>query len=133
MRTWIGQWSDWSLQPTQMPPRPAAYAEFDKQFPTETDNTLPSAFSTDSHGIANRQHAFALNDVSAQTPQVLCGDLRYGPTIVVEDRRVKSPVASVSDDNVARSCINRDAPCEDAATRRHVVFETEKVLILLPP
>ena len=133
MRTWIGQWSDWSLQPTQMPPGPAAYAEFDKQFPTETDNTLPSAFSTDSHGIANRQHAFALNDVSAQTPQVLCGDLRYGPTIVVEDRRVKSPVASVSDDYVARSCINRDAPCEDAATRRHVVFETEKVLILLPP
>jgi hypothetical protein len=94
-----------------MPPGAAAYAEFDKQLLTETGNTLPSAFSTDSHGIANRQDAFALNDVSAQTPQVLCGDLRYGATIVVEDRRVKSPVASVRADNVPRSCINRDASC----------------------
>jgi hypothetical protein len=121
------------LQPTQMPPGAAAYAEFDKQLLTETGNTLPSAFSTDSHGIANRQDAFALNDVSAQTPQVLCGDLRYGAAIVVEDRCVKGSVASVSGDDVARSCINRDASCEDAATRRHVVFETEKVLSPLAP
>ena len=121
------------MQPTQMPPGAAAYAEFDKQLLTETGNTLPSAFSTDSHGIANRQDAFALNDVSAHTPQVLCGDLRYAPTIVVEDRRVKSPVASVSADNVARSCIDRDALCEDSATCRHVVFQTEKVLIPLAP
>src|SRR5437763_13065498 len=83
--------------------------------------------------FANRQHAFALNDVSAQTPQVLCGDLRYGATIVVEDRRVKSPVASVRADNVARSCINCNASCEDAATCRQVVFQTEKVLIPLAP
>src|SRR5881227_192813 len=62
-----------SLQPTQMLPGPAAHAEFDKQFPTETGNTPPSAFSTESHGIANREHAFAPNAAAAQAPQVLCG------------------------------------------------------------